>query len=805
MSLYPAKPPGTYAEGLVAPSSRAPARVYSHWFTGVEIPFARGALPRTRSSTTPRWTATRVPVGVRARSDALLKAAFRMTLADPRRAGRELVIPLTLENVGAGHRVPAGFSQERETWVELEVTDARGLSVYEVGRLRRPEDDLADKRFVRVTSVPSQEDGRGRPLGLFGADVVDGPDVPRWSPDPRLGGTRFTGSGLVNLQNGFQRCVRCVGVVDALGHCVAREGQGITRADRFADGAYDPDTGECRSYLAGEDALLETYFPVGARDADRGVGKAPDAIVDTRSAPPGAVLCHLHLRPRHARPGSALLRACAPALPRVPALPGARLRRLRARPRPRRRAPERPPGRGRHAPARRSRRDRAAPRGPSLDRRVGSAMTRWPEAVWTSPWLRGVDAVGREAIEAAGTLRSLAKGAQRTPRRASRQTRCSSVGEARRRAGGPPRRDGGAPAAPGRRGGHAGRGGHRASGRLARRGGDVRHGGGRRGGAGGGLPARGGQGDRRGRRGNRGGAALLPGPRARRAAPPRRSAPPSRTPTSRRWSPSPCPGRSPATRSSSPPAIPRRTCSSWATGMVQARDGGEGQGARAGRALVARGSGRGRRAGGRGAHDVTVAACGSAWVLAVPREPLVRALRRSPGALDRARRLTGSPPLPEATRHVMGDLWRFATAGSMLVIDDEACVRCGACAAACAGSHDDGVSRLVRRGEKVAVRDAQDHGSQRALLIPGSCQHCKHPACMIDCPTGAIGRDPAGGVFVREELCVGCGRCESACPWGAVQMAPRVVDGKRRLPLAPPPARGSAAGPLKPRSPPRSR
>jgi Fe-S-cluster-containing dehydrogenase component len=99
--------------------------------------------------------------------------------------------------------------------------------------------------------------------------------------------------------------------------------------------------------------------------------------------------------------------------------------------------------------------------------------------------------------------------------------------------------------------------------------------------------------------------------------------------------------------------------------------------------------------------------------------------------------------------------------------------------------HGDGVSRLVRRGEKVAVKDAHD-GSMRALLIPGSCQHCKHPACMIDCPTGAIGRDPAGSVFVREDLCVGCGRCESACPWGSVHMAPRAVEAaeaRRRLPV----------------------
>ena len=183
-----------------------------------------------------------------------------------------------------------------------------------------------------------------------------------------------------------------------------------------------------------------------------------------------------------------------------------------------------------------------------------------------------------------------------------------------------------------------------------------------------------------------------------------------------------------------------------------------------------------------GPHEVTARASGPAWVLGIPREALLRAMRAHPGALAELRRIGASAPVPQATRHVMGDLWRFAVAGSMLVIDDEVCVRCGHCAWTCAHTHADGVSRLVRRGEKVTVRDASD-GSSRALIVPGGCQQCKHPACMISCPTGAIGRDPRGGVFVREDLCVGCGQCERACPWGSVHMAPRTHEAKTRLPV----------------------
>ncbi len=246
-----------------------------------------------------------------------------------------------------------------------------------------------------------------------------------------------------------------------------------------------------------------------------------------------------------------------------------------------------------------------------------------------------------------------------------------------------------------------------------------------------------------------------------------------------------------------------------ADGMVKVEDDADGR-VRI-RAYLARGDlvADGALEGG-GAHDVTVAACGPAWVIALPREALRRIARRSPEAMADARHLVQAPPLPEATRHVMGDLWRFAEAGSMLVIDDEACVRCGHCASSCADAHGDGVSRLVRRGEKVVVRDAAD-GAERALLLPGSCQHCKHPACMLDCPTGAIGRqvigvagagsmtggDPRGDVFVREDLCVGCGRCVTACPWGSVQMAPRAAPAKKSLPLlATSGVRPRSAGPV---------
>jgi Fe-S-cluster-containing dehydrogenase component/CRP-like cAMP-binding protein len=187
---------------------------------------------------------------------------------------------------------------------------------------------------------------------------------------------------------------------------------------------------------------------------------------------------------------------------------------------------------------------------------------------------------------------------------------------------------------------------------------------------------------------------------------------------------------------------------------------------------------------------LSVVASGPVWLVAIPRDVFVVVARRNQSRLDASRRLTSldaaaqrKPPVGmQTTAHVFRDLYRMRVARSLLVIDQDSCIRCGHCAWSCASVHDDGVSRLVRRGDKIVVSDgtvattkSERETATAPLLVPNSCQHCKNPSCMIDCPTGAIGRDARGEVFIREDLCTGCGSCAKACPWENIQMAPRKV------------------------------
>jgi len=286
------KEPGSYPLARVATSSARAEKAMPHYFSGVDVPLAAEFSRELEAESSVDHLG--IPLGAERRRRMLLAASVKLSLEGERIRGRTLELPFVFENVGGGHRVPAGFSQEREVWLHLRVTDARQRVVYEVGRVERDDEDLRDKLILRVTTDDGFRDGAGRPLGLFGADVADGPDVSRFTPNPARGGTQFRGRGLVNFQNGFLRCVVCIGTVDASGRCQPLPGQERARADRFADGNYDPDTGECQSNLSGDEALLETYFPIGALDATRGAVRGPDAIIDTRSLPPGVPVRYVY-------------------------------------------------------------------------------------------------------------------------------------------------------------------------------------------------------------------------------------------------------------------------------------------------------------------------------------------------------------------------------------------------------------------------------------------------------------------------------------------------------------------------------
>ncbi len=93
------------------------------------------------------------------------------------------------------------------------------------------------------------------------------------------------------------------------------------------------------------------------------------------------------------------------------------------------------------------------------------------------------------------------------------------------------------------------------------------------------------------------------------------------------------------------------------------------------------------------------------------------------------------------------------------------CIACRACEAGCKQEFDLPVG--VRR-RRVIVKESGKYPNPKTRYISTACYHCEEPACLKACPAKAISKEPQFGVvLIDQKKCVGCRRCEAACPYGA--------------------------------------
>ena len=101
---------------------------------------------------------------------------------------------------------------------------------------------------------------------------------------------------------------------------------------------------------------------------------------------------------------------------------------------------------------------------------------------------------------------------------------------------------------------------------------------------------------------------------------------------------------------------------------------------------------------------------------------------------------------------------------NVVYVELDRCIACLSCERACMFQQAD---RNRGWSPNIFVRVDMD----RRRIYAGTCLQCETALCLEVCPVNAITRDPkTSAVIVDRELCLGCGMCVSACPFGYMHM-----------------------------------
>jgi len=105
--------------------------------------------------------------------------------------------------------------------------------------------------------------------------------------------------------------------------------------------------------------------------------------------------------------------------------------------------------------------------------------------------------------------------------------------------------------------------------------------------------------------------------------------------------------------------------------------------------------------------------------------------------------------------------------------DTERCIECNGCVTACKNEHE--VPWGINRRRVVTINDGEK--GERSLSV--ACMHCSDAPCMAVCPVDCFFQTADGVVLHDKDICIGCGYCFYACPFGAPQFPTGGVFGSR--------------------------
>ena len=105
--------------------------------------------------------------------------------------------------------------------------------------------------------------------------------------------------------------------------------------------------------------------------------------------------------------------------------------------------------------------------------------------------------------------------------------------------------------------------------------------------------------------------------------------------------------------------------------------------------------------------------------------------------------------------------------------DSNKCTGCKTCQVACKETYKLPVNNLYRKvlnyqGGTWELNEAGSYVPNGVFgyFVSMACNHCVDPACVANCPTGAMQKDEETGiVWTDHEVCIGCKTCQTVCPY----------------------------------------
>src|SRR5438105_9461155 len=111
-------------------------------------------------------------------------------------------------------------------------------------------------------------------------------------------------------------------------------------------------------------------------------------------------------------------------------------------------------------------------------------------------------------------------------------------------------------------------------------------------------------------------------------------------------------------------------------------------------------------------------------------------------------------------------------------IDTTICIGCKACEVACQEWNDLPIGPTQQVGTYQTMPTMRANYWNVIQLREDQCMHCDDPGCLAACPApGAIVQYVNGIVDVDPEKCIGCGLCETGCPFDV----PRYAQGSNKM------------------------